>query len=96
MFSLLSSAALALNSCSSQGKFDEADPLYRRAIEIQQTSLGPDHPNLAVSLNNRGGLLKAQVCTIAGVGELVAYGLMDVAGGWPLKFCTKPSMAKVL
>ena len=28
-----------------QGKFAEAEPLYRRALEIFRTSFGPDHPN---------------------------------------------------
>ncbi|CAN0601310.1 unnamed protein product, partial [Ectocarpus sp. 12 AP-2014] len=36
-----------------QGKYDEADPLYLRAIEIGEKTLGPDHPDLATRLNNR-------------------------------------------
>jgi tetratricopeptide (TPR) repeat protein len=28
-----------------QGKYDQAEPLYRRAIEIFQTKLGLDHPD---------------------------------------------------
>ncbi|CAN0344597.1 unnamed protein product, partial [Ectocarpus sp. 6 AP-2014] len=39
---------------------DEADPLYLRAIEIGEKTLGPDHPDFATSLNNRAGLLQAQ------------------------------------
>lgn len=35
-----------------QGKFDEADPFYLRAIEIGETTLGPDHPSVATRLNN--------------------------------------------
>ncbi|CAN0458451.1 unnamed protein product, partial [Scytosiphon promiscuus] len=34
------------------GKYDEADPLYLRAIEIEEKTLGPDHPSVATSLNN--------------------------------------------
>ncbi|CAN0538213.1 unnamed protein product, partial [Ectocarpus sp. 8 AP-2014] len=44
----------------SQGKYDEADRLYLRCIEIKERGLGPDHPELAGSLNNRAGLLQAQ------------------------------------
>ncbi|CAN0537430.1 unnamed protein product, partial [Ectocarpus sp. 8 AP-2014] len=36
-----------------QGNFTEADPLYLRAIEIGEQTLGPDHPALATCLNNR-------------------------------------------
>ncbi|CAN0128613.1 unnamed protein product, partial [Pylaiella littoralis] len=36
-----------------QGKFDEADRLYRRAFEIQEKAFGPDHPDVAVTLANR-------------------------------------------
>ncbi|CBN74854.1 TPR repeat-containing protein [Ectocarpus siliculosus] len=44
----------------SQGKYDEGDPLYLRAIEIGEKTLGPDHPALATSLNNRARMLEAQ------------------------------------
>eukprot|EP00903_Cladosiphon_okamuranus_P006199 g6096.t1 len=44
----------------SQGKFAEAEPLYRRATEICETALGPEHPKLATALNNRAGLLMSQ------------------------------------
>ena len=49
------------NTLASQGKLDEADRLYLRCIEIQEKALGPDHPEVAASLNNRAGLLQAQV-----------------------------------
>lgn len=44
-----------------QGKYDEADPLYLRAIKIGEKTLWPDHPDLAITLNNRAALLKSQV-----------------------------------
>lgn len=44
-----------------QGKYDEADPLYVRAIAIGEKALGRDDPDLAVYLNNRAELLRAQV-----------------------------------
>jgi tetratricopeptide (TPR) repeat protein len=37
----------------------EAEPLYRRALAINEESFGPDHPNVATSLNNLAELLKA-------------------------------------
>lgn len=44
-----------------QGKHEEADALYARAIEIGETSLGPDHPDQTIRLCNRAGLLESQV-----------------------------------
>ncbi|CAN0176861.1 unnamed protein product, partial [Ectocarpus sp. 12 AP-2014] len=41
-----------------QGKYEEAEPLNARAIEILEKSLGPDHPDVATALNNRAGLLR--------------------------------------
>ena len=37
----------------------EAEPLYRRAVTIDEASLGPDHPKVAIDLNNLAGLLGA-------------------------------------
>ena len=47
-----------------QGKYEEADSLHLRAIDIGEKKLGPDHPNLATWLNNRAGLLENQVRAI--------------------------------
>ena len=44
-----------------QGKYDDADPLYQRALAIDEKVLGPDHPDVAADLNNRAGLLESQV-----------------------------------
>ena len=35
-----------------QGRYEEAEPLYKRALEIRERVLGPDHPDTATSLNN--------------------------------------------
>jgi len=40
--------------------YSAAEPLYRRALEIRETQLGPDHPDTATSLNNLAGLLETQ------------------------------------
>jgi tetratricopeptide (TPR) repeat protein len=37
-----------------------AEPLYRRALAIDEKALGPEHPSTAISLNNLGSLLKAR------------------------------------
>lgn len=51
----------ARNALASQGKYDEADPLFVRAIAIQEKTLGPDDLNLASSLGSRAELLISQV-----------------------------------
>ncbi len=42
------------------GKYDEAEPLYRRALAIKEKALGPQHPNTATSINNLAELLRSQ------------------------------------
>jgi hypothetical protein len=37
----------------------EAEPLYRRALAIDENSYGPDHPAVATDLNNLALLLRA-------------------------------------
>lgn len=44
-----------------QGKFDEAAPLYRRAMAITETIFGTGHPDYARRLNNLADLLFHQV-----------------------------------
>ncbi len=43
-----------------QGRYAEAEPLYKRALAIQEKALGPDHPSVAKSLNNLAELYRAQ------------------------------------
>ena len=38
-------------------RFSEADPLYRRALAIDEHLYDADHPNIAGNLNNLAGLL---------------------------------------
>jgi len=35
-----------------RARYAEAEPLYRRALEIVEKALGPEHPDVAASLNN--------------------------------------------
>jgi hypothetical protein len=46
--------------CLPPGKYDEAEPLQRRALDINERVLGERHPGTAVSLNNLAELLRAQ------------------------------------
>ena len=46
---------------ANQGKYDDAEPLYKRALTIREEVLGPDHPEVASSLNNLATLLASQV-----------------------------------
>ena len=43
-----------------QGKYAEAEPLYKRSLTILEKALGPDHPQVATSLNNLAALYRAQ------------------------------------
>jgi len=38
------------------GQYDEAEPLFKRSLEILETSLGPDHPEFANELNSLAAL----------------------------------------
>ena len=44
-----------------QGRLDEADPLFERSLAIREKVLGPDHSDVAQSLNNQALLLQARV-----------------------------------
>src|SRR5262245_13081542 len=56
--------ATALNNLANTyvklARYSEAEPLYRRAIEIHEKLLGKDHPDVATNYNNLAFLLKAQ------------------------------------
>ncbi len=41
-------------------RYREAEPLFRRAIEIGEKILGKDHPTVARNYNNLAGLLQKQ------------------------------------
>jgi tetratricopeptide (TPR) repeat protein len=40
------------------GRFDDAEPLLREALEVSHLTLGKDHPTVAVALGNLAGILK--------------------------------------
>jgi tetratricopeptide (TPR) repeat protein len=41
-----------------QGKYAEAEPLYKRALAISEKALGADHPAVADVLENYASLLR--------------------------------------
>jgi tetratricopeptide (TPR) repeat protein len=44
----------------SQGRYEDAEPLYVQALELSKRLLGENHPDVATSLNNLAGLYKSQ------------------------------------
>ena len=41
-----------------QGKYEEAEPLYRRALEISEKALGPEHPQTTQILKSYSAFLR--------------------------------------
>jgi tetratricopeptide (TPR) repeat protein len=56
--------AMSLNNLAglyrSQGKYEEAEPLYRSALEKRKRLLGEEHPDIAISQWNLGVLYQSQ------------------------------------
>lgn len=44
----------------SQGKYSEAEPIFRQALALSEKVLGTDHPNTLISMNNVALLLTSQ------------------------------------
>ena len=57
--------AMSLNNLAGlyfgQGNYASAEPLFRRALEIREKTLGPEHPDTAASLNNLAALAEIRV-----------------------------------
>ncbi|CAN0475986.1 unnamed protein product, partial [Scytosiphon promiscuus] len=51
----------ATKCLAAQAKFAEAETLYGRSLALREKVLGPEHPDVAISLNNSAALLIAQV-----------------------------------
>ena len=43
-----------------QGRYADAEPLFKRSLAINEKALGPEHPNVATSLNNLAALYESQ------------------------------------
>ncbi len=56
--------AISLNDLglvySDQGRYEEAEPFYNRALEIMKSRLGESHPNRVTVLLNLGSLYSAR------------------------------------
>jgi tetratricopeptide (TPR) repeat protein len=56
--------ALYLNNLAalykSQGRYEEAEPLYKQSLSLWQELLGERHPNFATSINNLAALYESQ------------------------------------
>lgn len=55
--------------CQNQGKYEEVEYYYCRALEIYESRLGPDDPNVAKTKNNLVSPLGGE----KGVGVGIAY-----------------------
>ncbi len=44
---------------AAQENYDRAEPLYRRVLEVEERALGPDHPDIATTLEKYALLLRA-------------------------------------
>ena len=43
-----------------QGKYQAAEEMHRRALELKGKVLGPEHPSTLASMNNLGLVLRGQ------------------------------------
>ena len=43
-----------------QGRYTDAEPLYKRSLAIWEKALGPEHPDVALGLNNLAALYRNQ------------------------------------
>jgi hypothetical protein len=55
----VSSTACEIFAAKATNRLEEAEPLMRRALAIDEKSYGPDHPEVAGALNSLANLLKA-------------------------------------
>ena len=55
-----------------QGMYAEAEPLHKRALAIREKALGPEHPYVAMSLENYASLLR-QTGRVTEAEEMEAY-----------------------
>jgi hypothetical protein len=67
---------------NAQGRYAQAEPLFKRSLAIRVKALGPDHPDVATSQNNLAALYNAQaVCASRTVLQALAGDLGERP--WP-------------
>lgn len=52
-----------LVSMVNQGKYEEAESLFRLAVSLAEANLGTQHPEFPVRLTNCAGILSSQITT---------------------------------
>ncbi len=52
------SARLCRGRTAPQGRYAEAEPLYKRSLAIREKALGPQHPHIATILQDYAPLLR--------------------------------------
>lgn len=86
----------------SQGKYGDAEPIYRRSMEIMEATLGRDHPEYSTNLNNLAVVLEMQVrasvclCTPGASFAridllprcLIIWTVIPTVGGTEILFCS--------
>lgn len=45
---------------SSEGKYDEAEPIHRQTLALMEKVMGKEHPDTLTSMNNLAGLQNSQ------------------------------------
>lgn len=68
----------------SQGKYDEALPLYRECLDIREKVLGPEHPEVASCLYNIGLVFRLQV-----------GGAANVSSAFPIPFRNRTNISSI-
>ena len=56
-------ASTTWQGSTTQGRYEEAAPLYQRALAIREEVLGAKHPDMVVVLENYAALLQATGCS---------------------------------
>ncbi len=56
----LSEAVIRYKALDAQGRYAEAEPFARKALELSRKEFGPGHPTTAALLNNLALLYQAQ------------------------------------
>ena len=56
----LSTLRTLASELQEQGKYDEAEPYFRQALEVTRETLGNGHPDTIDSINHLAGLLFAK------------------------------------
>lgn len=91
MRSVASTTLLKRFHPSLQGKYDEAEPLYTRAIVAGEKTLGPGHPEIAVWMNDKAIVLECQVRFVLFPGKSPAITIVLLQG----VCCSAPSVLRV-